>query len=179
MERNGRSDLRHVKKISMFSEDTKQKSKILSTINLKSISSESNYQTEQRKAYKRKRAKIKRSKSHVYKQDPVAVKDNLENYDDGGSSGEDIEKLKERVQMKGITHRKVIMVDWDKTPFVFSDRGNRTQFDRNRAPRLVKCKQIDTIVEAEERDSTVATPTEKGRSSRKYTVARQSFLCVK
>ena len=154
------ANVRDPDKVKMNPKDTEQNSEVASPVNLKQISTEATNQPKQRKAYKRKRAKIKRSKSHVNKQDRSVTKDKLEAK--GESSDEDIAKLKEMVQRKGKTRRRVIMVDWDKTPFVFSDKGAKGQLAHKRAPRLVMCKQIATIVEAEEREP-VETRPYKGR----------------
>ena len=75
-------------------------------------------------------------------------------------------KLKERVKLKGMSNRNMIMVDWDKTPFVFSVRGKGRHFGHDKAPNLVKCKSIATIEEEEDRESTVVAPVDKGRSCR-------------
>ena len=108
----------------------------------------------QRKPYKRRRAKVRRSKSQGYRQDSHEFTDALKgNFD--GSSDEDIDKLKEQVKFKGRSNRKVVMFDWDKSPFVFSVDGNvkDSGLDKLRAPKLVKCKNIATIDEEDESDS--------------------------
>ena len=151
------------KKCNMSSEDSNQKGQIISIISEKQVSSVINKKG-QHKAYKRRRVKVKRSKSQGYKQDSneftIALKGNLGS--DNGSSDEDIVKLKERVRLKGRSNRKVMMVDWDKTPFVFSVRGKGRGEGRVKAHILVRCKSIATIQEEEEADSILAE-TNKGR----------------
>ena len=114
----------------------------------------------QRKLYKRRRAKVRRSKSQGYKHDSDEFTDALKGKlgCDDGSSDEDIVKLKEKVKLKGRSNRKVVMFDWDKSPFVFSveGKGRDSEYsgqDEFKAPKLVKCKNIATIDEEDESDT--------------------------
>ena len=107
----------------------------------------------QRIPYKRRRAKVRRAKSQGYKHDSHEFTDALKVNCDG-SSDDDIDQLKEKVKFKGRSNRKVVMFDWDKSPFVFSVEGNGKDSgqDKFKAPKLVKCKNIATIDEEDESD---------------------------
>ena len=103
----------------------------------------------QRTPYKRRRAKVRRAKSQGYKHDSHEFTDALKVNCDG-SSDEDIGQLKEKVKFKGRSNRKVVMFDWDKSPFVFSVEGNIK--DSWQEKFKAKCKNIATIDEEDESD---------------------------
>lgn len=73
-------------------------------------------------------------------------------------------KLKETVKRRGRSNRKVMMVDWDKTPFVFSVRSRERSEGQDKSPKLTRCKSILTIEEEEEGEFMVVTSQDNGKS---------------
>ena len=108
----------------------------------------------QSKHYKKKHAKVKRSKSQGCKlktgrRDIVGVP-RLDS--DGSSTEEDMIKLKETVKKRGRSSRKLVMLDWDRSPFVFSVRSAGVDGEGKRSPQVTRCKNIATIEEEDEKD---------------------------
>ena len=105
------------------------------------------------KHYKRRSAKVKRSKSQGYRHDVSEMSATLLG-SESPSTDEDLSKLKDTVKKKGRSNRKLTMMDWDRTPFVFSVRSKSEE--PARAPNITRCKSISTIEEEEEGDILVA-----------------------
>ena len=119
----------------------------------------------QNKHYKKKHAKVKRSKSQGCKlktgrREIVGVP-RLDS--DGSSTEEDMIKLKETVKKRGRSSRKLDMLDWDRSPFVFSVRSAGVGGEGKMSPQLTRCKNIATIEEEDEKDLLTVSSAAIGR----------------
>ena len=117
------------------------------------------------KHYRKRHVKVKRSKLQGCKSktDRKTMLGGTSFASDSPSTEEEMTKMKEIVKNKGRSNRKLILLDWDRTPFVFSVRSASSSGDSNRIPKMTRYKSICTIEEEDERDLVIAASSAIGR----------------
>ena len=148
-------------------ENSERGNGIIETEGANAITPLENANKSQNKHYKKKHAKVKRSKSQGCKlktarREMVGV--HVPRLDsDGSSTEEDMVKLMETVKKRGRSNRKLVMLDWDRSPFVFSVRSAGVGGEGKRSPQVTRCKNIATIEEEDEKDLLTVPSTAIGR----------------